>query len=296
MNLKPLFVIIPVYNRKKYTHECLISIRNQTYKDIKTIVIDDGSTDGTGEMIRDEFPDVILLQGDGNLWWTKAINIGVKYALEEGAEYILTLNDDTILSENYIEKMIYWAKRKEDALLGSLAFDFKTKKPVYGGEIINWKKAKFDPLLDKLSPNELTGLRRVSHFPGRGLLIPTQVFKKMGLFDEKHFPHYVADYDFTHRAERNGFEIYCNYDATLYVHFEESGDYQLRKNKSLKNYYQHLFGKKGGGNLKIFTKFAFINCPKKYLPAFLTIGLLKRMFGYLFDWFNEILRHPKLPN
>ena len=187
MNLKPLFVIIPVYNRKKYTHECLISIRNQTYKDIKTIVIDDGSTDGTGEMIQDEFPDVILLQGDGNLWWTKAINIGVKYALEEGAEYILTLNDDTILSENYIEKMIYWAKRKEDALLGSLAFDFKTKKPVYGGEIINWKKAKFDPLLDKLSPNELTGLRRVSHFPGRGLLIPTKSLRKWDFLTKNIF-------------------------------------------------------------------------------------------------------------
>ena len=105
-------------------------------------------------MISGEFPEVILLKGDGNLWWTKATNLGVKYALKQGAEYILTLNDDTILFEDYIEKMIYWASKKKDALLGSFALDSQTKKPVYGGEIINWKKAKSDFLLEHLKPDE----------------------------------------------------------------------------------------------------------------------------------------------
>ena len=68
------------------------------------------------------------------------------------------------------------------------------------------------------------------------------------------------------------------------MHSEESGDYQLRINKSLKNYYLHLFGIKGGGNLKIFLKFALKNCPKKYLPTFLVIGILRRIFGYVLEW------------
>ncbi len=72
-------------------------------------------------------------------------------------------------------------------------------------------------------------------------------FLKIGFYDEKNFPQIGADIDFTFRAERNGFEIYCNYDAKLYVRSEESGDYQIRKNKTLKNYYLHLFGIKGGG-------------------------------------------------
>jgi len=289
MNLKSLFIIIPVHNRKLFTRDCLISLRDQTCKEFNIIIIDDGSIDGTEDMIKSDFPEVILLKGDGNLWWTKAINLGVEYALKQEAEYILTLNDDTVLFEDYIEKMVYWSSKKKDVLLGSFAFDFNTKLPLYGGEIIDWKKAKFMSLFEHSRVDNLSGLHKVSHYPGRGLLIPSKVFLKTGFYDEKNFPQIGADIDFTFRAEKNNFEIYCNYDAKLYVRFEESGDYQLRKDKSLKNYYLHLFGRKGGGNLKIFVIIAIKNCPKKYLTSFLIIGILKRIFGYPIQWFNEIL-------
>lgn len=283
------YIVIPVHNRKEFTRQCLKSINDQTNKDFKIIVVDDGSTDGTSEMISNEFSEVVLLKGDGNLWWTKATNLGVKYALEQKAEYILTLNNDTVLFENYIEKMLYWSSKKKDTLLGSFAFDYKTKKPVYGGEIINWKKGKSDFLLDQLKQEEYSGLHKVSHYPGRGLLIPSKVFSKIGFYDEKHFPQTASDDDFTHRAARDGFEIYCNYDAKLYVIVEESEDYRIRKEKSLKNYALHLFSKKGGGNIKVFILYAIKNCPSKYLPMFLVIGLFKRIFGYLRDWFIETI-------
>ncbi len=73
----------------------------------------------------------------------------------------------------------------------------------------------YQPLLDKLPKDQQKGLHKVTHFPGRGLWIPRKVFDVLGLFDEKKFPHYYADYDFTHSAVRAGFEIYCNYDARL---------------------------------------------------------------------------------
>ena len=201
-NKKNIHIIIPVYNRKEITHQCLISLDKQTNKKFIIVVVDDGSTDGTDEMLHKEFPGVIVIKGNGNLWWTKATNLGIKYALEHNSEYILTLNDDAVLFEDYIEKMAYWAAIKKDVLLGSFAFDFITKKPVYGGEIINWKKANSEFLLDKLNPNKFNGIHKVSHYLGRGLLIPSIVFKKIGLFDEKNFPHYLADFDFTHRAVR----------------------------------------------------------------------------------------------
>jgi hypothetical protein len=67
----------------------------------------------------------------------------------------------------------------------------------------------------------------------------------------------------------------------LLIYPEESGDAENRKKKSLKNYYNHLFGMKGGGNIKIFTKYAMRNCPLKYLGIFLLIGLIRRIGGYL---------------
>ncbi len=102
-----LHIVIPVHNRKYLTNKCLNSLQRQTYKNFNIIVIDDGSTDGTSKMIQNDFPGVILLHGDGNLWWTGATNMGCRYAIENGAKYILTLNDDVIVKHDYIEKMIY---------------------------------------------------------------------------------------------------------------------------------------------------------------------------------------------
>lgn len=275
-----IYIVIPVFNRKHFTKDCLISLRNQTYKHHKTIIVDDGSTDGTKEMLESEFPEVIVLSGDGNLWWTKSINMGIRHALSLGADYIMTLNNDTIATPDFLEKMMYWADRTPNALLGAFDIDSISKKPYYGGEIINWPLAKSRYLLDELKEEDLHGIREVSLFPGRGLLIPRQVFDKAGLYAEKELPHYMADYDFTHLVIRHGFKVYCNYDAKLYTYPEEGGDHKIKKKKSLKNYYNHLFSIKGGANLKNFTIYTFRNCPKKNIPTSLIIGYLRRLGGY----------------
>ncbi len=275
-----LYIVIPVHNRREMTKECLLSLQNQTVKNFKIIIVDDGSTDGTSEMIKSEFPEVILLNGDGNLFWTAATNLGVRYAMNHQATYIMTLNDDTIPFEDFIEKMHYWTSKRKNALLGALSLDISSKKPIYGGAINDWKWNKIKYLLDEIEENDQHGIHRVTHFPGRGLFIPVQVFEKIGLFAEKVLPHCTADYDFTQRATRKGFEIYCNYDAKLYMYPEENADFHNRKKKSLNGYYYHLFGMKGGGNLKTFTTYALRNCPPKYLPYFLLSGYFRRIFGY----------------
>ena len=140
MGTNRIYIIIPVHNRKHFTLECLLSLRKQTFQNFKVIVIDDGSTDGTGEMIEKEFPDVILLKGDGDLWWTGATNLGVEYALTQAGQgdYILTLNNDTELAPDFIERMMGYAIENPEALLGAYALDIDTKRPAYGGSRIDW--------------------------------------------------------------------------------------------------------------------------------------------------------------
>ena len=275
-----LFIVIPVFNRKQYTKDCLLSLRQQTYSQFKTIVVDDGSTDGTAEMLAREFPEVIRLEGDGNLFWTAATNLGIRHALAQNATYVMTLNNDTLAPPDFLEQMVKWAEQKPNALLGALALDSVTKRPVFGGSIINWKTDVATKLLRVLPAEAQVGLHLVSHFPGRGLLIPRQVLDTIGLFDEKNFPHYYADYDFTHRATRRGFPVYCNYDARLYTYPEASGDKENRKARTLRNFYNHLFGIRGGGNLVNFTRFTLRNCPPLYVPSFLLMGYTRRILGY----------------
>ena len=288
-----IYIVTPVFNRKEFTRNYLLALEEQTNKVFKVIIVDDGSTDGTSEMIRAEFPEVILLREEDDLWWAEATNVGVRYALECDAKYIMTLNDDTIPYNDFIEKMYYWIEKKPNVLLGALAIENKTKKIVYGGEIHHWNNGKSTFLLDELSEEEQKGIHEVNIFPGRGLLIPSEVFKDIGFYDSKNFPQTMADNDFTFRAINNGYEIYINYDAKINIFSNESAVSKIWKNRSFKNYFYHLFNKRGGGNLMFFTKIAIKNCPKRYLFQYLFIGLSKRIFNYLIYWILESLKFRK---
>lgn len=275
-----LYIVIPVFNRKHFTRECLLSLRQQTTDQFRTIVVDDGSTDGTDEMLATEFPEVDVVTGDGNLFWTAGVNAGIRRALELGADRVMTLNNDVVTAPDFVEQMLRAAERHPTAVLGALELDADTNQPIYGGEVLNFMTNTRHDLLEELPAEQQHGLHAVTYLPGRGLLIPKAVFDKIGLFDEKRLPHYLADFDYTSVARRAGFPVFCNYEARLSTYPEESGQTITRKKRSLNGYYQHLFGIRGGGNMVNFTHFALKNCPKPFLPYFLLNGYARRLVGY----------------
>ncbi|GAA3926424.1 glycosyltransferase family 2 protein [Hymenobacter algoricola] len=275
-----LYLVIPVFNRRAYTRACLLSLREQTCPEFRVIVVDDGSTDGTAQMLTDEFGEVEVVTGDGSLFWTAGVNAGIRRALVHGATRLLTLNNDVLVPPDFVEKMLLWANRRPEAVLGALELDAATGQPIYGGERVNWRTNTSQYLLEELPQTRRHGLHPVTYLPGRGLLIPLSVIESIGLFDEQRLPHYMADYDYTSGARQHGFPVYCNYDAVLSTYPEESGQQQTRRHRSLRGYYQHLFGIRGGGNLRNFTHFALKNCPPRYMPYYLLNGYARRLVGY----------------
>lgn len=275
-----IYIIIPILNRWDFTKECLKSLYNQSYTNFKIIIVDHGSTDNSSFLINELFPNVKIVNGNESMWWTAATNLGVKYALKNNADYILTLNNDTITTPTYLEELINTSKiTPKNSLIGSTAIDNNTNKVIFAGEIEHWltetsSKNHLDP--KQMSKNYCT----CSRFPGRGLLISKEVFVKIGLYDENNFPHYFGDYEFTKRALKNGYQIYCSTKAYLKILPEESGANKLMIKKSMTSYFKHLFGMQGGGNLFIFYKYAFKYCPIYALPSFLFIGTFRRLLGY----------------
>ena len=289
MESSGIFIVIPVHNRLGYTKACLRSLQRQSVQGFNVVVVDDGSSESTGAVLRQQFAYVALLRGDGNLWWSGAMNMGVEYALDKGATYILSLNNDTEVAPDFVESMMRSAQKKPEALLGAYCFDIQLKRPNYGGSRISWGGKNLQ-LLDILSPEQRTGLHWVTHFPGRGLWIPSVVFRKVGLFDAETFPHAAADYDFTLKASRCGYKTYCNFDARLYSHVQASGDWEYRVNLSLKNYLRHLTDIKGGGNLRVFIRFTILHCPPEYKIQHLVKGVIARLGGYPWRWLRHALR------
>jgi len=275
-----LYIVIPVFNRWPYTRECLESLRAQTTQDFHTVVVDDGSTDETAAALVRDYPEVLVVTGDGNLFWTAGVNMGIRHALALGADRVMTLNNDVVAAPDFVAQMLAAAAQHPTAVLGALEFDANSGEAIYGGERLDFRTNTRHDLLDEIPASQRTGLHPVTYLPGRGLLIPRAVTDKIGLFDEKRLPHYLADFDYTSVARRAGFPVYCNYDAKLSTYPEESGQTLTRKQRSLKGYYQHLFSIRGGGNMVNFTHFALKNCPKPYLPYFLLNGYARRLVGY----------------
>jgi GT2 family glycosyltransferase len=234
-----IYVVIPVFNRWKFTEACLASLASQTNKAFVTVVVDHGSTDGTSINIQAGFPDVVVLQGDESMWWTAATNLGVRYALEKKADFVLTLNNDLIVGHDYIGHLLAAAMSNPKSVIGSVSLDIdQPEKVMFAGARWNAWIAKYRSAVDlQKSYSVLKSQYRsvpTAMLPGRGTLIPTGAFREAGLFDEVNFPHYMADEDFSLRAHKIGYALIVDTSCVVFCHIGATGlNGEQRKKKKL---------------------------------------------------------------
>lgn len=280
-----IYIVIPVYNKIAYTRNCLNSLKGQTYSNFQTIVVDDGSKDGTAEAIASEFPEVKLLKGDGNLWWTGATNMGVEYALQSADEqdFILTLNNDLEVHEDYLEQLLKVYRQKKPCLVGSVSVNIhEPEKVEFLG--VKWNKitAKSRPVIrEKISYSQLKeqyDYLPTDLLPGRGTLIPVEAFHKIGLFDFKRFPQYVADYDFARRAYNAGYKLIVSTKAVVQSIVESSG-LKYKDKPSFKIFFQSLSSIKSPVWYKIRYYWAMRHSPIKF--GYFLISMGRIIFSFL---------------
>ena len=100
-------IIIVNWNGKKFLPTCLSSLRGQTYKLFKVIFVDNGSTDGSVEFVRKNFPEIMIIENKRNLGFAEGNNIGIRQAFKnKNIKYIVALNNDTKLDENWLKELI----------------------------------------------------------------------------------------------------------------------------------------------------------------------------------------------
>lgn len=222
-----IFIIIPVFNRWHFTELCLKSLIKQIFVNYKIIVVDHGSKDGTPEKIAINFPEVIVILGNERMWWAAATNIGIKYAVENNADYVLTLNNDLVVQDDYLTNLISVMHFNKNSVVGSVSVDFSNRnKIIFAGTRWNSFTAKYSSLIDLSIPyNQLKQTVNIIEsdlLPGRGTLFPIEVFKEIGFFDHINFPHYAADEDLSVQCKKNGYVLLISVNAFVTINTNDN--------------------------------------------------------------------------
>jgi len=281
-----VFVIIPVHNRLAFTRACLASLREQSFRDFTVVVVDDGSTDGTHLALATEFPEATVLWGDGDLWWTGAMNHGLGWVMPRAGrhDHVLALNNDTALPPDYLETLLGVAKRHPIALIGSVAVSWDDhERIVDGGVRIDWRTTR--------STSPATGLTwsqtekhlgeavPVSVLSGRGTLIPVEAFRRVGLYDQERLPHYGADWEFTRRAQRSGFELLMSYRARVFSREDATGPRPSAQTLSWRQFVRAYVDVRSPNNLRRRWNFARLCAEPSAFPLFLGVDLVRTVGG-----------------
>lgn len=202
-------IVTPVHNRREITLQCLKSISrlNSEGLSIGVVVVDDGSTDGTGDAIRRDFPEVDVMHGDGSLWFTEGTNVAVRRALEKGPKYILQINDDQVFDADALRLAVETAERHPRAVVGSLLllWDephrlFQTA-PVWDTWAGGWRHS-YSQTIWTIPARAWN----VDIIVGNCVLVPVAAIKECGLMDSKRYPNF-GDAEYTPRLKRAGWQL-----------------------------------------------------------------------------------------
>jgi len=203
--------LITCHNRKEKTLACLDALFQDTLPEgysLDVFLVDDGSTDGTEQAVREHYPQVTVIRGDGNLYWNGGMRVTFAAAMEKGFDYYLWLNDDTLLYPNATEKLINTsrdlkARQGKSVIVVGSTQDERDGQLTYGG-VIRLRKLKpttFSLIAPRDVPVECDTMN------GNCVLIPREVVETVGNLENK-FAHAMGDLDYGLRAGYAGFAVW----------------------------------------------------------------------------------------
>lgn len=205
-------IVIPNYNGIKYLKDCIDSIKKQTYLEYEIIIIDNASSDDLYSWIKND-KSIIFKRLDQNYGFSRAVNEGIH--ISKG-EYVLLLNNDTVLESNFLEKIIeYMSLNKNIFAISSKMVQYNNPQLIddVGDEytILGWTLR----VGDGKDISQYNFKREVFSACAGAALYRKEVFAEIGYFDESFFA-YMEDVDISYRARIYGYKnIYCP-DAKVY--------------------------------------------------------------------------------
>lgn len=189
------------WNRWRDTLACVRSLQAQTFQSMKILVVDNCSSDDSEQMLRESLPGLTLIQSGRNLGFGGGCNIGIRWAMQQGAKYVWLVNNDATAFAQTLGAMVTIAESEPGVgAVGAVIHDADGSQQVqcWGGGVVNTWLGRSTP---NLKPGEL------DYLTGACLLLRVEALNQVGLFDEQRYFMYWEDVDLSFRLRRAGWDL-----------------------------------------------------------------------------------------
>ena len=249
-----IYVLLPVYNRREITRRFIECLKAQTYENYQLILIDDGSTDGTAEMVLGYLPETVVLRGKGNWWWAGSLQQGIEWLKNEHVaddSVILMINDDTVFEPDFLATAVEVLSGVTEALLLAQCYSLQDNKLVDAGVHVDWRRLTFEQARTE---------EEINCFSTRGLFMRMKDLRAVGDFHPRILPHYASDYEFTIRAHRKGLKLMTDSRLKIWEDEETTGHHSIN-GLTLWSSIKIIFSKKSVWNPFYWAVFVVLSCP-----------------------------------
>lgn len=211
MTPAPLVMIIVLnWNGQHYTLDCLESLQQLSYPNFEVLVVDNGSSDDSAAVIRARFPQHALIETGANLGFAGGNNVGLRYALEQGADYVLLLNNDTVVAPDFVDCLVQAVEPDSSiGIAGPTIYYHEQADLIWSaGGVVDWRNGQ-TCMRDLNTPDtgQLGATPRAADFvTGCALLARRAIIEQVGLLDERFFVYY-EEAEWCARAQRAGFRV-----------------------------------------------------------------------------------------
>lgn len=213
-------IILVNYGGSKDTIECIQSIEDSGEKDYQIIVVDNASPDDSVAVLEAAQKDhnFILIKSDVNGGFSAGNNLGIQYALEHDTDYVLLLNNDTIVTANFLDELLKPFAKYPDcgATIGKILYNQDRSKIWYGGGAMDPQTARTQHFFyDEIDHGQADKEQSVSFATGCCLCLSAKTIKDVGLLDDSYFL-YEEDVDYCYRIAKAGYQIIYHPQAVIY--------------------------------------------------------------------------------
>lgn len=255
------YVVISVVTWNNYadTKECLDSLLDMTYPNVDIVLVDNGSTDGSGTRLDEEFPSVDVIHTGENLGYAGGMNVGTREALDRGADYVWQLNNDVVVpEETLLTELVETMEANPDVgMLTPLVKEYPDTDTVWFWKgTLDWTTGNADHAATPASMPD--GLVYNDYIPNCSLLFPAHVLETVGLLPEEYFL-YFDDVEHAVRITAAGYELATDTSTEIYHKESKSSKGELG---AMYSYYRSrntvLFTRKFGERVSDFFPVYFL--------------------------------------